>query len=94
MNDLPVESLPQPAPEAPAPVRKPVEEWAQLKGHGTVTVTVQLKKRKGTRSRTKLAGNAWKFAAAKALHNWPRGRELAEAEYDAAIARAEGMEVS
>jgi hypothetical protein len=30
------------------------------------------------------------FAAAKAMHQWPEGAELTEAEFDAAVAKAYG----
>ena len=72
--------------EAQAP-RKPVEQWAQAKGHGTITQQV------GKATVRKPAPRAWVFRAAKALEGWPQGRELTEAEYDAACSRAAGLAV-
>lgn len=67
--------------------KKPVETWAQEKGHGYVVLRV------GKTEVAKPAKDAWVFRAAQALERWPVGRELTEAEYDNACARAAGMKV-
>lgn len=40
-----------------------------------------------------LAVPAWLFAAARAHHNWPQGRELTEAEFQAALDKTKGIRI-
>lgn len=53
-----------------------VEEWATEKG--------MLPLMNGTRENPE----AFRFLAAKGLRNWPVGKEVAEAEFDAAVTEA------
>lgn len=36
---------------------------------------------------------AWLFAAARAHHNWPQGRELTEAAFTAALEQTKGIRI-
>ena len=94
---------PEPAPKAtPAPVRA-VEKWAEAKGlwpqftdvaaqvmpgqHGGVVAI-----RMSDIGAKTVNHEFWRFAAAKALYSWPQGKEMTEAEFDAAIAAAAGQQ--
>jgi len=84
---------------------KPIEKWAEQKGlwphviqaapqqvrgmadQQTGTMTVNL----ASITPPRLNPEYWKFAAAKALRNWPEGREVSEADFDAAVADAAGV---
>lgn len=70
------------------PLRLPVEEWAQRKGHGTVEKVYPPRGKGKPLTRIVPAPNRWRFEAAKPMAGWIRGEEITEAEYDAAIARA------
>jgi len=63
---------------------KTVEEWARAKGHLVVLPDGKPDPR---------APDYWRFAAAKAGNNWPIGKELTEAQYDAAIDAAGKVEI-
>ena len=91
-----------PAPSAPSAVVKTVEKWAEAKGlwpqnfaapayglpggapQGGGTVAMDLSKVTGPRPNPEY----WRFAAAKAGNAWPEGKEMTEAEFDAAIKAA------
>lgn len=62
-----------------APLRT-VEAWAEEKGMLPQLVSVN--------GRTRANPEFWRFAAARALCNWPVGKELTEADFDAAITAA------
>lgn len=36
---------------------------------------------------------AWLFSAARTFHGWPQGRELTEAEFDAAVSSTQGIHI-
>jgi hypothetical protein len=55
----------------PPAERKPVEDWARAKSH------FNHPDRKFAR--------AWIFNATRTREHWPRGAEVTEAEYDAAV---------
>lgn len=65
----------------PVPAKKTAEEWAAEKKH------TRAQNRAGQKP---AVVPDWRFAAAKAHEGWPVGKELTEAEYDAAVARAIG----
>jgi hypothetical protein len=67
----------------PTPVvaKKTAEEWGAEKKH------TRAQNRAGQKSAVM---PDWRFAAAKAHEGWPVGKELSEAEYDDAVARATG----
>lgn len=64
--------------------RQPVEAWAAKRGHVDPPPQAIC---------DVPAHKAWVFAAAKALHRWPVGKELTLAEYDAAVERALSLPV-
>lgn len=73
---------PAPAPDggAPkAPERKAAERWAAARGHVDPPAGEIL---------DIAAHKGWIFAATKALHGWPVGKELTGDEYDAAVSKA------
>jgi hypothetical protein len=91
--------------EAPAPaVVKTVEEWATAKGllpqrfpgkklqvtgtkgARTIALNLSAQAEHGPRDNPKYVA----YAAAKAMHRWPEGAELTEADFDAAVAKAYG----
>jgi hypothetical protein len=82
---------------------KPVEKWAEQKGYwpqvypapqlsipaGTPagpmgTVAVSMANVTGPKHNPEY----WRFAAARAMHAWPEGWELTEADFDAAVKAA------
>lgn len=88
--------------EAPA-AKKTVEKWAEAKGMwpqvlpspqraipaGTPagsmgTVPIAMASLTGPLHNPEF----WRFAAAKAMHGWPEGRELTETDFDAAVKAA------
>jgi len=64
--------------------RQPVEHWAIAKGHA---VSMRVVDPAGRKPATHQKQPDWRFAAARALHQWPDGHLLSEAEYDAALAK-------
>lgn len=94
------------SPAKPAGEKKAVETWAAAKGcwpqsfaapplgvpQGTPgdnfgSVAVNMAAVRAPRANPEY----WKFAAAKAMHGWPEGWELTEADFDAAITAATGQ---
>lgn len=82
---IPVDEVPV---AAPAAATSTVEVWARAKGMLPELVPGPTPPTKGARPR--LVGNPehWKFAAARAGERWPEGKELTEAEFDAAVDKA------
>lgn len=85
-------------PAADAGSKLPVEKWAEKKGlwpqfgpaltYALPGAAVQVDMRAVTGPRAN--PEFWKFAAARAHEGWPEGKELTEAEFDAAIEIATG----
>ncbi len=98
--DDPIQHLRDAAP-APAGEVKTVEKWAEAKGlwpqnfaaptyglpGGSVSsgsVAMDLSRVTGPRPNPEY----WRFAAARAANGWPEGKEMTEAEFDAAVKAA------
>lgn len=97
-----IDVTPQPV-SADAGPRLAVEKWAERKGlwpqfGAAPTYRLPAGAQAGAPAQVSMGGivgprpnpQYWKFAAARAHERWPEGKELTEAEFDAAIAVATG----
>lgn len=80
---------PPPPPPPPPPVVMTVEDWAGRKGMlPKFTAVAAPFARKGAQQRKELNPLFLSFAQAQAHFSWPIGKELTEAEFDAAVIAA------
>lgn len=91
---IPAESAPADAAPEPELPRVPVEEIATKRGHlpmwiaGAPIRVNQLGVVREIQSPPSLNLAHWKFAAARALRNWPVAAEITEKQYDEAVHEA------
>jgi hypothetical protein len=79
------EAIAEPAPAPPAPAAT-IETWAEKRGHLPMWQPQPSRfLPKGAPVPVAPNPEYWKFAAAKALRNWPVGAEVTEAEFIEAV---------
>lgn len=99
-DDATIQDLREAAPAAPAAEVKTVEKWAEAKrlwpqnfaapAYGLPgqapggTIAINMAGLTGPKPNPEF----WRFAAAKASCGWPEGKEMTEADFDAAIKAA------